>query len=120
VHLGAYHREPPDLDVGAALEELGHRPRLRPGITTVPVDAVDDEQGFTLSQEIPGLMRLVREIDQSPVTDDTKETCERAFDDEDPYLEDAMSTQVYRKAYSGDNLQRQPFRPSRPLSCIKP
>jgi len=29
-------------------------------------------------------MRLVREINQSPVTDDTKEACERAFDDEDP------------------------------------
>jgi hypothetical protein len=71
----AYQCETPDFNVGTALEELGKRPWLRLSITTIPVDTVDDVHGFTLGQEVPRFMRLVGEIDQSPVTDDTEKAC---------------------------------------------
>lgn len=79
-----YHGEPPNLDICATLQELGDGKRFRSGITTVFVDTIDDELGFSLSQEIPALVGLVREVDEGPVTDDTKEAGEGSFNDEDP------------------------------------
>lgn len=84
VCLKTYHGETPDLDVHSTLEELGNGEWLGLGITTIPVDTVDDELGFALVQEFPALVCLVWEVDEGPVTDDTKEACKRAFDDEDP------------------------------------
>ena len=79
-----YHCETPNLNICATLQELGDRKRFRLGITTVLVDTIDDEHSFSLGQEIPALVGLVREVDEGPVTDDTKEAGERSFDDEDP------------------------------------
>jgi hypothetical protein len=72
-NLRTYHRESPDFDISTTIEELGQRPWLGLSITTILVDTINDEHSFTLSQEVPRLMRLVREIHQCPVTDDTKE-----------------------------------------------
>jgi hypothetical protein len=84
VWLKAYHGETPDLDVCSTLEEFGKGPRLRLGVTTIPVDTIDNELGFFLSQEPPTLVGLVRKVDESPVADDAKQACKSTFDDKDP------------------------------------
>lgn len=82
--LKTYQGETPNLDVGSTLEEPPKREWLGLGITTISVDTVDDELGFSLGQKFPTPVCLVWEVDEGPVTDDTKEACKRAFDDEDP------------------------------------
>lgn len=82
--MHAYQRKSPDLDVKSTAEELFQVPRLGPCVAAVPVHTVDDELGFALVQEMPRLVGFVREVDQSPVSEDTQETCQCALNDEDP------------------------------------
>ena len=79
-----YHCETPNLNICATLQELGDRKRFRLGITTVLVDTIDDEFCFSLIQEVPAFVGLIREVDEGPVTDQTKEAGKRSFNDEDP------------------------------------
>lgn len=79
-----HHGVAPDFEVQTALEELDRVPGLGLSVTAVLVDAVDDELGLALRQELPRCVGLVGEVDQEPVCDDAEEAGQGAFDDEDP------------------------------------
>lgn len=83
-HLTTYESIAPDLGVETGTEEFGRGERFVLGITTIMVDTVDDELSLTLGDELPGLMGLVGEVNQRPVTNDTEEARQSTLDDEDP------------------------------------
>lgn len=74
----------PDLPISPGSEKLAHIPGFGFRVTSIVVNAVDDELGLPLVEELPGFVCLVGEIDQSPVSDDSEEYCEGSFDDKDP------------------------------------
>jgi hypothetical protein len=88
----AHQCESPDLNVSTSLEELGQREWLGSRITTISIHTIDDEEGFALSQELPGLVSFVGKVDNSPVADNTEKACQSPFDDEDPWTISICST----------------------------
>jgi hypothetical protein len=55
----AHHRENPDFQIQASLEELLRVPWLRLCISTIFVDTVNDIFCFALCQELVGFVRFV-------------------------------------------------------------
>ena len=94
----AHQRESPDFDVSTSFEELGERPWLGSSVSAVPVHAIDDEQGFSLGQKLPALVRFIGKIDNGPVTDNTQEACQSSFDDEYPWTVSVGSRYIMRES----------------------
>ena len=70
------HGETPHLDIRASSQELAKVEGLNERVTTIGLDAVDDELDLALVQEPPGLVLAIREINEGPVTDDTNKAGE--------------------------------------------
>jgi hypothetical protein len=79
------HGETPDLEIEAGSEELDEVERLGGDISSVSIDASDDEVNLTFVQEAPSLFGVgVGEGDQETVAHEADADGEDAFDDEDP------------------------------------
>jgi len=82
--MHSYHCESPDLDIKTTSKELFKIPWLRLRISTVSVDSIDDELGFTLIEEVPRCVRLVWEVDQGPIANNTQKASQSTLNDKDP------------------------------------
>lgn len=74
----------PDLPVRAATKELAQLEGRHLGITAITTDAIDDPLTLAGTEERPCLALRVGEINEKPVTGDTKSDGQGTFDDEDP------------------------------------
>jgi hypothetical protein len=78
------HSIGPDLPVGAAAKEFANLERRNLGIATITTDAINDPLALTKTEERPCLAFRVGEINEKPVTGNTKGDSQGTFDDEDP------------------------------------
>jgi hypothetical protein len=79
------HREPPDLEIKTGLQELDKIERLRSNISSVSIDASNNEIHLASVEETPGFLRVgVGEGHEEEVAHDSDADGQDAFDDKDP------------------------------------